>query len=114
MREKILTYVRERRYVSFVELERFLGGEMSGDFNLFKGDNVVLWSGVSERFAEAFASLVETGQVRLVPTSPLVYLIDGKALRLPLVKGRYRYKKPHWLPVVLDIPARNGKQGANK
>ncbi len=74
MRDQILDFVRERRYVSFVELERVLGDAMSGDFNLEKGENVIIWSGVSEHFAEVFANLVGTGQVRLVPTTPLVYL----------------------------------------
>jgi len=105
MREKILNLVRERRHVSFVELERLLGDAMAGDLGItLHDDNTILWLGVSEQFAEAFNDLVKSGAVRLKPTSLLVYLVDGKALTLPLVKGRYRYKQPHWLPVVLDAP----------
>lgn len=117
MKEQILNFVRERRRVSFVELERLLGDRMSGDYDIVLGsenENIILWVGVSEQFAETFNDMVKTGAVRLKPTSLFVYLVDGKALTLPLVKGRYRYKQPHWLPVVLDVPERNGRENRNR
>ncbi len=115
MREKILNLVRERRHVSFAELERLLGDAMVGDCDItLRDENTILWSGVSEQFAETFNDLVRTGAVRLKPASLFVYLVDGKALTLPLVKGRYHYKQPHWLPVVLDVPTESeAKRGQN-
>ncbi len=107
MKERILDLVRVRRYVSFVELERHLGADMAGDGCVTLGDNanVVLWSGISDAFAEAVSGLLRAGAVRLVPTSSLTYAVDGKLLALPVVKGAYHYRRPHWLPVVLDLPA---------
>ncbi len=114
MKEQILNFVRERRHVSFAELERLLGDAMVGDCDItLLDENVILWSGVSEQFAETFNDLVRTSAVRLKPTSLFVYLVDGKALTLPLVKGRYHYKQPHWFPVVLDVPERNGRENRN-
>lgn len=111
MKEQILDFIRERRHVSFVELERLLGDQMDGDYALWIGnENIILWSGVSQQFADTFNDLVRTGAVRLVPASLFIYLADGKVLGLPLVKGRYRYKQPHWLPVTLDIPEGKGRE----
>lgn len=107
MKEQILNFVRKWRHVSFVELERLLGDQMAGNCDItLRDENTILWCGVSEQFAEIFNDMVKAGAVRLVPTSLFVYLVDGKTLTLPLVKGRYHYKQPHWLPVVLDVPER--------
>ncbi len=105
MKQRILDLVRARRYVSFAELERLLGEEMAGDCSLTLGDNdaVVLWGGVNRAFADTVTGLVAGGAVKLVPTSWLTYAADGAMLSLPLVRGRYRYKRPHWLPMVLDV-----------
>ncbi|HOR00069.1 MAG TPA: hypothetical protein PLJ35_14740 [Anaerolineae bacterium] len=114
MKQRILDLVRERRYVSFVELERLLGEGMAGDGCATLGDNenVVLWSGVNDAFAGAVSDLLQSGAVKLVPTSWMTYAADGAMLSLPLVKGRYRYRRPHWLPAVLDVGA-GGQGGAN-
>lgn len=111
MKQRILDLVRERRHVSFVELERLLGADMAGDGQLTLGgnDNVVLWSGVNDAFAEAVSDLLRSGAARLVPTSWLTYAADGGMLSLPLVKRRYHYKRPRWLPAVLDVG--DGGQG---
>lgn len=105
MKQRILDLVRERRHVSFAELERHLGADMAGDgcATLGGNDSVVLWSGVNDAFAGAVSDLLQSGAVRLVPTSWLTYAADGALHDLPLVKGRYCYKRPHWLPAVLDV-----------
>jgi hypothetical protein len=41
-------------------------------------------------------------KIHPVPTSRLTYIIDGKFLSLPIAKNERHYKKPHWLPVVLN------------
>lgn len=107
MKQRILDLVRERRHVSFAELERHLGADMAGDgcATLGGNDSVVLWSGVNDAFAGAVSGLLRAGAVRLVPTSSLTYAVDGKLLALPVVKGAYHYRRPHWLPAVLDLPA---------
>lgn len=105
MKQRILDLVRERRYVSFAELQRLLGEEMAGECSVTLSDNdaVVLWAGVNQRFAETVTDLVADGAVRLIPTSWMTYAADGAMLDLPLVKGRYCYKRAHWLPAVLDV-----------
>jgi len=61
-----------------------------------------LWSGVSEIFVDAFFSL--RGKIKLSPTIPLIYMMDGKFLRLPVAANprKKAYKKPHWMPVTMS------------
>jgi len=64
--------------------------------------NILIWAGVSAEFYDALADLVDREVIEYHPTSPLVYLMDGIHLDMPLAKGPYRYKEPHWLPVTLS------------
>lgn len=103
--QKAVDLVYERNYVSFVELE-FLWAphfDVKGDYAIMLGtnENIVFWSGVSERFSRLFNLLEGHDKVKLEPAGYLTYLIDGCVLRLPLVKTRRNYKKPHWLPAVV-------------
>lgn len=97
--------VYERNYVSFVELQALWAShfDVKGDYaiTLDTNENIVFWSGVSERFSRLFNLLEGHDKVKLAPTDYWAYLIDGCVLRLPLVKTRRNYKKPHWLPAVV-------------
>jgi hypothetical protein len=101
----VLSLVKERGGgVSFVEIEGAFA-DAKGDHEIALDDrNVVLWQGVSYQLADAVRDAIKMGLVELSPTSPLVYAIDGKLLRLPIAKGARNYKSPRWLPVVLDLP----------
>ena len=105
MREQILELVRSERQVSFVQITRLQGAR--GDRALVAGDtNVVLWDGLSQEAIDAIAGLRRDGLIEYVPTSVQTYVLDGARLKMPLAKSgaamKQGYKKPHWLPVVID------------
>lgn len=52
---------------------------------------------------DVFGELIEEGKIHREPTQLLTYLIDGKALDMPLVKRFWQYKTDHWLPTVFCI-----------
>jgi hypothetical protein len=99
--ERDIVAMLARSGVSFVELS---------DIEGFKGDceiglserNIVYWPGVSLEAFNILVRLQDAGVFHYVPTSPLVYIIDGCTLRLPLVKSAAKYKTPHWCPVALN------------
>ena len=62
--------------------------------------NIVLWSGLSDEGIAVLQDVLEMG-CEYAPTPPLVYLVDGSMLNLPLAKSARKYKKPHWLPVLI-------------
>jgi hypothetical protein len=107
LKDRLRTYIEETDHVSFAELcNRF--GEMRAPrgegAELVKGENVVLWSGLTDAAVDALIGLLDAGEVVPVPTVIMVYLADGGMLNLPLLKrapGKRGLSKPHWLPVVL-------------
>ncbi|NEV61619.1 hypothetical protein [Thiorhodococcus minor] len=91
--------------VSFIELCQRIEG-FAGPHACTLNDRVVLWQGVSDAGIAALNRLQRRGQIAFVACSPLVYLIDGQMLRLPIAKRRHHaYKRPHWYPVTLSTPA---------
>ena len=105
MAASIYELVLSRRSVSFVELEKGIEGFAGEKAMILHGDgydNIVLWDGVSEEAAAALDELRSDGRIHFTPTNVLVYLIDGIVPDLPIAKSRRKYKKPHWLPAVLN------------
>jgi hypothetical protein len=100
MAEQIFALVDRQNHVTFAELSRLEG--FSGDREVEMRPNCLLWTGVSEEAAQALLGLIKEQRVHFHPTTSLTYLIDGTMLRLPLARSVREYKKPHWLPVVIN------------
>jgi hypothetical protein len=93
--------VTRNRDASFAELaNRWPSHFRDGDFSYEVGENVIIWSGMSQVGWDAIQILRKDARFEFRPTSPLVYLADGAGLRLPIAK-RAKYKKLHWLPCVI-------------
>jgi hypothetical protein len=59
---------------------------------------------MSDEAVDALQALFNAGECHLIPaSSPLIYLIDGVSLALPIAKRRGHYKELHWLPCILKI-----------
>ena len=102
LKERILEFVKERRHVSFVEIQDKFG---RGDTAIEIEGNVILWANLKEEVVSAIIELLNERKLYANPTSVLVYAVDGRILKLPIAKRipKDGYKEPHWLPVVLDI-----------
>jgi hypothetical protein len=107
LRDRVLAYVLQTDHVSFAELGNHFEGFRGGDFQLQKGENIILWAGLSQEAVNVMGDLLDSGAIEPHPASILVYLIDGCSLTLPLVKQARKYKTPHWLPVTLRPPGRS-------
>jgi len=104
LRNAIVDLVRREQTPTLAAVARLPGA--SGTTNLvITGRNVVLWDGLSQEAISAIDVLQHEGTVRLLPTHPLVYIIEGVVLHLPLANQAAAvargYKRAHWLPVVL-------------
>lgn len=110
MKNEILAYIKGKGNVSFAELSKDIDG-FNGDMQMRISEeapsgpkgNVILWTGISAAAAAAIVDLIAEKKICSITTNWLTYLADGTALSLPLVKGNYHYKKPHWLPVVFNL-----------
>lgn len=116
MAAAILQLVTECKHVTFAELsqmiEGFGGGELCLSLETDELSNAVMWVGMTQAAIDALEELRLAKAIHPVPTVPLVYLIDGSMLKLPICKSKRHYKKPHWLPMVFNPgpdPASNRK-----
>lgn len=116
MKSEILDFFKKELCigVTFAELVAFFGDKIAGDYAWIIEPNMVLWMGLSEDFLDAMGALVKEGQLEIKPATPLVYIMDGLCLTLPLVKGNYRYKKPHWFPVCFSLVKTDGLEKETK
>ncbi|RYE07390.1 MAG: hypothetical protein EOP22_18000 [Hyphomicrobiales bacterium] len=104
LKERILALVRDETTPTLAAVARLPGAHGEKCLTI-TGKNVVLWGAFSWDAISAIRELQLEGRIRLEPTLPLVYLAEGIAPRLPLVKSHRAiargYAQPHWLPVVL-------------
>jgi hypothetical protein len=104
LKEGVLALVRNETTPTLAAVAR-LPGAWGEKWLTVTGKNIVLWGAFSWEAISAIRELQLEGRIRLEPTLPLVYLAEGIAPRLPLVKSHRAiargYAQPHWLPVVL-------------
>lgn len=100
--------------VSFVEMTNAIE-ESKGDFKYSMESkdfsNCILWDGLSSEFISSLENLLNDQKIIACMTTVSVYMIDGCILKLPLVKKRCHYKKPHWYPVVFWTDEQAKKRG---
>jgi len=58
---------------------------------------------LSEDAVDAMRSLLQEKMIALVPTSALVYIVDGCVPTAPIARSARAYKKPRWAPVTIDL-----------
>lgn len=106
IKQEIVEKIYRDDHVSFVEIEKILK-EHNFDY---KGDRVIhhegcphliIWAGWNEDAVEIVAGVLREEAICLQTTHNLTYLIDGGGLDLPIAKGIKKYKRDHWLPMVL-------------
>jgi hypothetical protein len=107
MKNKILDYIRNNDNTSYVEIERIFeeeGFSWQGDLiNVSDANsNILFWSGWSQEAFDILKELLDKDLIEREAVPPLVYLIDGKSLDMPIVKNGTNYKTPHWLPLAFN------------
>lgn len=115
VKAEVLKYIKNNEGTSYAELEHLfnkLGFNWQGDLEIYsdKCDNVIFWTGWNLEAIEVINSLKSDGLIAQVPAQPFIYLIDGKALTLPIVKTYRQYKTPHWLPLIFTANRKSLKQ----
>lgn len=103
--ESLLAFIKERKGgVSFAEIMRDF--DVEGEYCLERtGKNLIYWAGLSESFVKMFVKLMQEKKIYIQTTKFLVYLIDGQTLTFPIARRwvNRTYKKPHWLPVTIEL-----------
>lgn len=103
--QAVIDLIVKRDHVTFVEIERTLQSLIptKGRIALEIGShpNLILWSGMSQDWADVMKEVQATGLVTIEPASLLVYMIDGAVPDMPVAKRLPKggYATEHWAPV---------------
>lgn len=103
--DSLVDYVKKRRHVSYVELRKEFG---TGGYCHEVVPNCFDMIGCSKELINTVGEAVRQGKIQEFPTHFLVYFSDGEVPNLPIAKRMTKkgYSKPHWIPVVFDLPKR--------
>lgn len=115
LKSAVLEYIRKTGDVSYAELQYLfnrLEFDYHGNLEIYSpvNENVVFWCGWNREAIEILNELKAENLIEQEPVQPLIYLIDGAALRLPLVRKAINYTSPHWLPLVYQAVKGAAKQ----
>ncbi|MCM0356861.1 pathogenicity island protein [Staphylococcus aureus] len=107
LKKEILNYIKNHKETSFVEIEQVFeeqGFKYKGNGAYISGNhkNIIFWMGWNEEAFNIVADLKRDGLIEMKICPPMYYLIDGKGLRLPIVKNK-NLKSDHWLPVTFNL-----------
>jgi hypothetical protein len=93
----------QQDHVSFAELARRIAGFRGEMAWGIQPKNLVLWHGISDEAARTLQQMLDDGEFHLHDARPLIYMLDGCCLKLPIARRPPRggYKEPHWAPAVL-------------
>ena len=114
LEDRVVDFITERGGgVSFVELESEFPEEFEGQEHAMcfaDYENIILWHPVSPAMIGALTSASNNGRIMMKPAPQIVYLVDGKFLKIPLARKLHHYKTLRWLPVTFGL----GKSGTRK
>lgn len=115
IKAEVYRYIKENEGTSYAELEYLfdrLGFDWKGELEIYSDvcDNVIFWTGWNEEAIELINDLQREGLIEKVPGHYVMYILDGKTMNLPLVRGYKEYKTPHWLPVLFTARRKSLKE----
>lgn len=107
MEDILLNYIIKKGNVSFVEIEELFEDHSfnyKGEYALMyrKCKGIIIWNGWNNEAIDLISNLMQHKEIELDPCSIMIYLIDGQALKYPLVKSFRSYKEDHWIPMVIN------------
>lgn len=107
--DAVVELVEARPGASFPEMQQYFGPPSQGEYSMSMRDDLIIWAGVSEPFAELLGQAINDGRLHLHGLGQteawLIHTADGGFLNLPMAKQvpARGYKKPHWVPVVFYV-----------
>lgn len=115
IKAEVYRYIKENEGTSYAELEYLfdrLGFDWKGELEIYSDvcDNVIFWTGWNEEAIEVINDLQRDELISKVPGHYVMYILDGKTMNLPLVRGYKEYKTPHWLPVLFTARRKSLEQ----
>ncbi|NAN48019.1 pathogenicity island protein [Staphylococcus epidermidis] len=107
IKNKIIKYITENAGTSFVEIEKIFDENHfkykgNGAYTSAENSNIIFWYGWNEQAFNVVSSLVNEGLIDMKICEPVIYMVDGKELNLPVLKS-YDIDTYHWLPITFSV-----------
>ncbi|WP_376698737.1 pathogenicity island protein [Staphylococcus hominis] len=105
---KILSYISNNSGTSFVEIENIFeenNYKYNGNvaFCNSKNTNIIFWTGWKQEAINIILELLNDKKIEMESCELLIYLVDGKRLKLPILNKPSDAKELCWLPVSFKI-----------
>ena len=105
---KILSYISNNSGTSFVEIENIFeenNYKYNGNvaFSNSKNTNIIFWTGWKQEAINIILELLNDKKIEMESCELLIYLVDGKRLKLPILNKPSDTKELCWLPVSFKI-----------
>ncbi|MCO0861713.1 pathogenicity island protein [Staphylococcus pasteuri] len=107
IQSKLIDYIKNNTGTSFVEIEKvFEQNDFDytgqGAYTSAENNNIVFWYGWNEQAFNVVSSLVNEGLIDMKICEPVIYMVDGKELNLPVLKS-YDIDAYQWLPITFSV-----------
>jgi hypothetical protein len=104
IKNRLFELIKEKPGTSFAEILRDIP-EAKGEyaFTVGKFENLFMWVGLTSESIKALIQLEQENSIKFKPVPLWVYLNDGLILELPIAKKIKNYKKPRWIPAVIEL-----------
>jgi len=99
---------KRKKFVTFAQLMSIECFNGAYTFHFPSWPNIILWTGIAEGAVKALIELIVEKKVDIRIAPPLVYLMDGAVLMLPVFQSasappEKNPETPHWLPVCFSV-----------
>ena len=108
LKNKITKYISTNNGTSFVEIENIFE-ENNYEYNCNvafcnrENTNIIFWTGWKQEAINIMVELLNDKKIVMEPCELLIYLVDGKRLKLPILNKPSDAKELCWLPVSFKI-----------
>ncbi|OHQ92727.1 MULTISPECIES: pathogenicity island protein [Staphylococcus] len=107
IQSKLIDYIKNNTGTSFVEIEKvFEQNDFDytgqGAYTSAENNNIVFWYGWNKQAFDVVSELVNEGLIDMKICEPVIYMVDGKELNLPVLKS-YDIDTYHWLPITFSV-----------
>ncbi|EHT3452817.1 pathogenicity island protein [Staphylococcus pseudintermedius] len=107
IKKELIKYIKTNAGTSFVEIEKIFEENSfeykgNGAYTSAENSHIVYWYGWNRQAFNTVSGLVNDDLIEMNRCEPIIYMVDGKGLSLPIVNNK-NIATDHWLPVVFNI-----------
>lgn len=114
IKKELVNYIKDNAGTSFVEIEKIFEENNfdykgNGAYTSAESSHIVYWYGWNRQAFKIVSELVNDDLIQMNRCEPIIYMVDGKGLSLPIANNK-NIETDYWLPVVFNISKKEKTQ----